>query len=110
MVEITVTDTLINLGDNVAITCSVLKGNPSNYDYIITNTITDSTATGPTLTLTDIESTDLGTYRCDVTNDAGTGSDSVTIELGGEIMKSLYPLVIACNAPSRPSCCEHHSA
>ena len=34
-------------------------------------------------TLTDIQVADLGTYRCDVTNDAGTGSASVTIEQGG---------------------------
>ncbi len=85
--EITVSHTLVSLGDNVTITCSVLRGNPSNYDYIITNTNTGSTTTGPILTLTDIMSTDLGTYRCDVTNDAGTGrSDNVTIELGGEII------------------------
>ena len=88
--EITVTDSLVSLGDDVTFTCSVLRGNPSNYSYIITNTNTGSTTTGATLILTDIVSTDLGTYRCDVTNDAGTGrSDNVTIELGGEIMRLL---------------------
>ncbi len=39
--------------------------------------------------LTNIQMTDVGTYRCDVTNDAGTGaSNTVTIELGG--MKSNF--------------------
>ena len=33
--------------------------------------------------LTGIQESDLGTYRCDVTNDAGTGSANITIELGG---------------------------
>ena len=81
--DITANDTLVSLGDDITITCSVLRGNPSNYIYIITNTNTGSTTTGSTLTLTDIENTDLGTYRCDVTNDAGTGSDTMTIELRG---------------------------
>ena len=33
--------------------------------------------------LTGIQESDLGTYRCDVTNDAGTGSANITIALGG---------------------------
>ena len=33
--------------------------------------------------LTGIQESDLGTYRCDVANDAGTGSANITIELGG---------------------------
>ncbi len=91
MVEITATNTLVSLGDNITISCSVLRGNPTNYNYTITNINTGSTTTGPTLTLTGIEMTDIGTYRCDVTNLAGTGSASVIIELGGEIMNLLYP-------------------
>ncbi len=38
-----------------------------------TNTDTGCTTTGPTRTLTSIQMTDLATYRCDVTNCAGTG-------------------------------------
>ena len=94
--EITVTNTLVGLEDDVTITCSVLRGNPSNYAYVITNTNTGSTTTGPTLRLNDIVSTDFGTYRCNVTNDAGTGrSDSVTIELGGEIIRLPANYVLA---------------
>ena len=33
--------------------------------------------------LTGIKESELGTYRCDVTNNAGTGSASITIEIGG---------------------------
>ena len=88
-VEITATDTLVSIVNDVTITCSVLRGNPSNYIYTITNINTSSTTTGPTLVLTSIQMTDVGTYRCDVTNDAGTGaSNTVTIELGG--MKSIF--------------------
>ncbi len=86
-VEIIATDTVVGIGNNVTITCSILRGNPFNYMYTITNTDTGNTTTGPTRILTDIQMTDVGTYGCDVTNDAGTGtSDTVTIELGG--MKS----------------------
>ncbi len=52
--------------------------------YTVTNTGMDNTSTGPTRILTNIQMTDGGTYRCDVTNDAGTGtSNTVTIGLGG---------------------------
>ncbi len=74
----------MRIGNDITITCSVRRGNPSNYVYTITNTDTDSTTTGPTRTLTNIQISDLATYRCDVTNDAGTGSSSVSIELGGK--------------------------
>ncbi len=83
-VETTATETLVHIGNDITITCFVQRGNPSNYVYTITNTDTGSTTTGPTRTLTSIHMSDLGTYRCDVTNDAGTGSSSVTIELGGK--------------------------
>ena len=33
--------------------------------------------------LTGIQASDVGTYRCDVTNDAGTGSANINIEIGG---------------------------
>ncbi len=83
-VEINTTDTLVGIGNDVTITCSVLRGNPSNYIYTITNVNTSNATTGPTRILTNIQMTNVGTYRCDVTNDAGTGtSNTVTIELGG---------------------------
>ncbi len=89
--EITATDTFVGIGTNVTITCSVLRGNPSNYMYTITNIGTGSTTTGPTRILTDIQITNIGTYRCDVTNDAGTGtSNTVTIQLGGMTSNYVY--------------------
>ncbi len=91
-VEINTTDTLVGIGNDVTITCFVLRGNPSIYMYTITNVNTGSTTTGSTLVLTDIQIADVGTYRCDVTNDAGTGTsnNTVTIELGG--MKSNFSI------------------
>ena len=63
--------------------CSVIRGNPTNYNYSIVHIDTMTTTTGPTRMLTGIQESDLGTYRCDVSNDAGTGSANITIELGG---------------------------
>ena len=109
-VEINTTDTLVGIGNDVTITCSVLRGNPSNYIHNITNTDTGNTTTGPTRILTDIQMTDIGTYRCDVTNDAGTGtSNTVTIELGG-MTSNLLPNCTRISQLCRPSCCDHHSA
>ena len=109
-VEIIATDTVVGIGNNVTITCSVLRGNPFNYMYTITKTETGNTTTGPTRILTDIQMTDVGTYRCDVTNDAGTGtSNTVTIELGG-MTSNFRPNCTNISQPCRPPCCDHHSA
>ena len=80
---ITATRTLINLGEEVNITCSVQRGNPTNYLYFITHTASGSTTSDSDLFLTNIQVDDLGTYRCNVTNDAGIGSASLTIDVGG---------------------------
>ena len=69
--------------DDVTIDCSVLRGNPMNYSYSITHVDSGNITLDSFLTFVDIQVADLGTYRCDVTNDAGTGSANVTIEQGG---------------------------
>ena len=80
VVEISATKIMVAFGDDVTITCSVQKGNPSNYLYVITNVNTTSTTIGPTRILTGIEAADFGIYRCDVTNNAGTGSAAIKIQ------------------------------
>ena len=85
-VEITANFTRVNLGEDLILTCSVSRGNPTNYVYNIVHIDTTTTSTGPTRMLTGIQESDLGTYRCDVTNDAGTGSANITIERGGIYM------------------------
>ena len=83
-VEIIASHSIVIVGqDDVIIECIVLRGNPSNYFYSITNVDTGNTTLDPFLVLTKIQVTDLGTYRCDVTNDAGKGSVNVTIKQGG---------------------------
>ena len=43
--------------------------------------------TTDTLTLSGFTLSDMGMYRCEVTNDAGTGMDSINIEFGGQTLK-----------------------
>ena len=73
--------------DDVIINCFILRGNPMNYAYSITHVDSGNIVLDSLLTLTDIQVADLGTYLCNVTNDAGTGSASVAIEQGGKILR-----------------------
>ena len=104
--EITTISTAVITGEDVQITCSVLRGNPANYVYSITHTDIGITTPDSTLTLTDIQVGDLGTYCCDVTNDAGTGSANVTIEQGGSTLVSSQ-LQYLHNLHYRTSKCDH---
>ena len=76
----------IALGQSVTLTCNVTKANPTAFTYEWTFEDTDTTLseTSETLTLSDIMASQFGTYTCDVTNAAGTGSDTITIEEGGK--------------------------
>ena len=78
--------TVITSMDEVIINCSVLRGNPSNYSYSINHIDTGNITLGSFLFLPDIQEAELGTYRCDVTNEAGTGNASVTIRKGGKYL------------------------
>ena len=76
----------IALGQSVTLTCNVTKANPMvfTYEWTFEDTGTTLSETSETLTLSNIMASQFGTYTCDVTNDAGTGSDTVTIEEGGK--------------------------
>ena len=77
----------IALGQSVTLTCNVTKANPTafTYEWTLEGTDTTLSETSETLTLSDIMASQFGTYTCDVTNDAGTGSDTITIEEGGKL-------------------------
>ena len=78
--------TRIALGQSVTLTCNVTKANPTafTYEWTLEGTGTLPSETSETLTLSNIMASQFGTYRCDVTNAAGTGSDTITIEEGGK--------------------------
>ena len=84
-VNVVTNSTLINLGETVTIDCSVQRGNPSYNSFTIIYNDSTIVSTGQSHTLTNIQEADLGTYRCVVTNDAGTGNASLTIEEGGNV-------------------------
>ena len=71
-----------------------------NYNYswsLGVDTIMDKTSA--TLSLSAFTMADAGTYTCMVTNDAGTGMNSVTV-LGGENEGFLYNCYYAFNSHS----------
>ena len=85
--------TLVTLGDTVTINCSVVRANPSDTTLEIFHVETSTNVSTERLyTLSNIQDANLGTYHCNVTNDAGTGSASVTIEQGGNVGWILFNL------------------
>ena len=86
-VAVTADSTRVGPNGDVTLTCSVTRGNPMtfNYTWIHVDTSTPLTAeTSPTLSLSSFSEDDVGTYRCEVRNEAGLGMDNITIAFGGE--------------------------
>lgn len=83
-VEVTTVRTVVAMGDDVTLTCNVIRGNPAAYTYawVHVNTSTTLASTSHILSLSSIGMDELGTYRCEVTNLVGIGMG--IIELGGE--------------------------
>ena len=55
------------------------------YRWVHNNSITLTRETSSMLTVNILTESNLGTYRCEVTNSAVlSGNDTITIELGGE--------------------------
>ena len=85
-VQVTATLTRVVVGNSTTLTCNVTRSNPMSYTYrwVHNNSITLS-ETSSMLTVNILTESNLGTYRCEVTNSAGlSGGDATTIELGGE--------------------------
>ena len=91
-VDLTADRTRVSIGDMVILTCNVTRANPAlitDYTWTNVNTSGVSSETSDTLTLPSITVADLVTYRCEATNAAGTGMDTITIELGGQSHKHM---------------------
>ena len=86
-VQVTATLTRVVVGNSTTLTCTVTRSNPMGsytYRWVHNNSITLS-ETSSMLTVNIMTESNLGTYRCEVTNSAGlSGSNTTTIELGGE--------------------------
>ena len=85
-VQVTATLTRVVVGNSTTLTCTVTRSNPMGsytYRWVHNNSITLS-ETSSMLTVNILTESNLGTYRCEVTNSAGlSGSDTTTIGLGG---------------------------
>ena len=82
-VDVTADVIRVAVGGDVTLTCTVTRAIPMIYIYKWTNVDTSITLLGETsdtLILSSITEEEIATYRCDVTNSAGTGSDTITIE------------------------------
>jgi len=84
-VSLTADRVRIIAGRDVTLTCNVTRGNPMEYTYEWTNVDsgTKLTETSAALTIMGFNIAEV-TYRCQVTNDVGTGTDTITIGLGGQ--------------------------
>ena len=90
-VEVTATLTRVVVRNSTTLTCTVTRSNPMGYIYrwVHNDSITLS-ETSSMLTVSIMTESDVGVYRCEVTNSAGlSGSNTTTIELGGEYYKLL---------------------
>ena len=89
MVDLTANQLVVGGGGTLILMCSVTRGNPMSYAYVWTHVGGAGTLAeiSDTLTLSGFTMSDVGMYRCEVTNAVGTGMDSITIELGGQTLK-----------------------
>ena len=87
-VQVTATLTRVVVGNSTTLACTVTRSNPMGsytYRWVHNNSITLTGETSSMLTVTITTESNLGTYRCEVTNSAGlSGNGTITIELGGE--------------------------
>ena len=85
MVNLTADRTRVGPGSAATLTCTVARGNPTTYTYSWAHEgIALTGQASPTLSLSPFRVIDVGNYSCEVMNEAGTGIDTVAIELGGE--------------------------
>ena len=87
-VEVTVTLMRVVVGNSTTLTCIVNRSNPMDsytYTWMHNDSIILPGETSSMLTVSIMTESNLGVYRCEVTNSAGlSGSNTTTIELGGE--------------------------
>ena len=87
-VQVTASLTRVVVGNSTNLTCTVTRSNPMgsySYRWVHNNSITLTGETSSMLTVTIMTESNVGTYRCEVTNSAGlSGNGTITIELGGE--------------------------
>ena len=91
MVQVTAIDrSRVIAGETVTIACDVVSGgNPSrnSFTWYLNNSGISPSTTSVTLSsihLPAVMAADIGMYTCQVSNDVGTGSDSISITFGSK--------------------------
>ena len=78
-------ETLYRQGEQLQLNCSSEGGPVLEYIWLLSSDIIPNVNTS-TLTIDNVNTTHAGDYICNVTNDAGTDSDTITV-----YSKSLLP-------------------
>ena len=71
-------DNLYNQGEQLQLNCSSEGGPVLEYSWIFSGSIIPN-ANISTLTINNVNTTHAGDYTCNVTNDAGTDCDTITV-------------------------------
>ena len=71
-------DNLYNQGEQLQLNCSSVGGPVLEYTWLLSGD-TIPNANTRTLTINNVNTTYAGDYTCNVTNDAGTDSDTITV-------------------------------
>ena len=83
-------NTLYNRGEQLQLNCSSEDGPVLEYTWIFSGNIIPNANTS-TLTINNVNTTHAGDYTCNVTNNAGYQSNTITV-----YSKSLYHIVCLC--------------
>ena len=80
-------DNLYNQGEQLRLNCTSEGGPVLEYTWMFSGNIIPNANTD-TLIIDNVNTTHAGDYSCNVTNDAGTDSDTITVH-----SKSLYSIM-----------------
>ena len=90
-VELTASPNPVIIGETVALTCTITRGNPMSYSYTWRHngSVVSPTSNGSTMSILTYDSTkteDVGDYSCSVSNGIlPDGGDNLTIITGGKL-------------------------